>query len=47
MSLSLGRVQGQEYGAATMIVANQPGVETLFPTGYTFYAQKIRVLARP
>ena len=41
----LGNVMGIQYGSATMIVANQPGVENLFPTGYVYYAQKIRVPA--
>jgi hypothetical protein len=47
ITIPSGKVMGTEYGPAVMIIANQPGVENLFPTGYIYYAQKIRMPARP
>lgn len=38
ITIPLGEFQKKEYGSAVMIVANQPGFDTLFPAEYIYYA---------
>lgn len=38
ITIPLGDFKKKEYGSAVMVVANQPGFDTLFPAGYVYYA---------